>query len=105
MNKFEHVRGREAGLGWGGSPNSEVQGLGGGALCGEVQCIMVSGHMGTPFPWWRDWWTDTTKNITFPQLRLAGGKNATNIFILDPVVLNIKYKSTHNAYGHGLVKF
>ena len=36
---------------------------GGGALYCEVQCIMGNGHMGTP-----SLWTDTTENITFPQL-------------------------------------
>ena len=41
-------------------------GLGLGVRYGEVQCIMDNGHMG-PLPPCRQ--TDTTENITFPQLR------------------------------------
>ena len=44
---------------------SDVQGGREGALYSEVQCIMVNGHMGT-FCVNRQ--TDTSENITFPQL-------------------------------------
>ena len=46
---------------------SEVSCPGGqarGSLYGEVQCNMANGHIGTPCEE-----TDTTENITFPQLR------------------------------------
>ena len=40
-----------------------------GSLYSEVQCIMGNGHMGPlPYPVDRKM-TDTTENITFPQLR------------------------------------
>ena len=39
----------------------------GGSLYSEVECIMGNGHMVTTCEW-----TDTTENITFPQLLLAG---------------------------------
>ena len=40
------------------------------ALYSEVQCIIGNGHMRTPPPLpWTARQTDTTENITFPQLR------------------------------------
>ena len=49
----------------GGSPCTV--GVGPESLYGEVQCILGNGHMGTPEQ--TDRQTETTENITFPQLR------------------------------------
>ena len=55
-----------SGLGWGH-----------GTLYSEVHCIMGNGQIGpsTAVDRMTDWWTDTTENITFPQLHLGAVNN------------------------------
>ena len=70
---------------WGGVPSewgpmSRLGGTGGRAgwaLYSEVWCIMGNGHMGSPRGQ-----TDTTENITFPQLRLRAVKNWRFLLLL-----------------------
>ena len=59
-----HYHGVVLGIGLGGVPCQMFWYLGEGVLYSEVQCIMDNGHMGSPCEQ-----TDTSGNITFPQLR------------------------------------
>ena len=68
MNKFEQVPsvGHQMSLAGGPMSHGGIPCLGERirALYSEVECIMGNGDMGTPCEQ-----TDTTENITFPQIR------------------------------------